>query len=101
MDVPFRTAFEALLIDRCLGLGALLLLVLAGLPGLLEFLPNFAQPVILIAGATLVAVAASFLLFFLVGLSKYRPLSLRFEIANLFFSPAQMPAFRRVSLRPL
>src|SRR5258707_1102831 len=77
---------KALLIDRCLGLGALLLLVLAGLPGLLEFLPNFAQPIILIAGATLVAVAALFLMFFLLGRSKYRMHSVRVEIAKMFFS---------------
>ena len=94
MDVPFRTAVEALLIDRCLGLGALLLLVLAGLPGLLEFLPNFAQPIILIAGATLVAVAALFLMFFLLGRSKYRMHSVRVEIAKLFFSVVRNASFR-------
>jgi uncharacterized membrane protein YbhN (UPF0104 family) len=73
----------------------LLLLVLAGLPGLLEFLPNFAQPIILIAGATLVAVAASFLLFFLLGRSKYRTHSVRVEIARLFFSAVRNAGFRR------
>jgi glycosyltransferase 2 family protein len=95
MDVPFRTAIEALVIDRCLGLGALLLLVLAGLPGFLEFLPNFAQPIVLIVGATLVAVAASFLLFFLVGRTKYRTHSVRVEIAKLFFSVVRNAGFRR------
>src|SRR5260221_2810586 len=52
MDVPFRTAVEALLIDRCLGLGALLLLVLAGLPRLLHCLSTFAHPTSFIARAT-------------------------------------------------
>src|SRR5260370_2891941 len=33
MDVPFRTAFEALFAGLCLALAALLLLVLACLPG--------------------------------------------------------------------
>src|SRR5258708_16746346 len=65
MDVPFRTAVEALLIDRCLGLGALLLLVLAWLPGLLEFLPEFPPPLILISGAPLASRPGLFLMFFL------------------------------------
>jgi glycosyltransferase 2 family protein len=98
MDVPFRTAVEALVIDRCLGLGALLLLVLAGLPGFLEFLPNLTQPIILIVGAPFVAVAASFLLFFLVGRTKYRSHSLRAEIAKLFFSVVRNAGFRRCFL---
>jgi glycosyltransferase 2 family protein len=97
MGVPFRTAVEAIVIDRCLGLSALLLLVLVGLPGFLELFPIFAQPTILIAGGTLVAVAASFLLFILVGRTKYRTHPLRVEIAKLF-SAVQTAGVRRCFL---
>src|SRR5262249_53841536 len=50
MDVPFRKALEALVIDRGFGFGALLLLVLAGRPGLLVPLPSFARPVLFFFG---------------------------------------------------
>src|SRR3984893_1681274 len=95
MDVPFRTAIEALLIDRCLGLGALLLLVLGGAAGLFAIFSHFRSPIILIARATLVAVGALFFLFFLVGRSKYRMNSVRVEIAKLFFSVVRNAGFRR------
>jgi glycosyltransferase 2 family protein len=97
MDVPFRKALEALVIDRCLGLGALLLLVLAGLSGLLNLLPRLTQPIIFIAGATLVAVIGSVLLFLLAGRTKDRAHSVRVEIANLYFV-IRSPGTRRYLL---
>ena len=84
-DVPFRKALEALVIDRCLGLGALLLLVLAGLSSFLDLLPSLAQPILFIAGATVAVVAGSVLLFLLVGRAKDRGHSARVEIAHLYF----------------
>jgi dTDP-4-amino-4,6-dideoxygalactose transaminase len=50
----------------------LLLLVLAGLPGLLDLLPKFAQPIIFLVGVTILAVAGSILLFLLIGRTRYR-----------------------------
>jgi uncharacterized membrane protein YbhN (UPF0104 family) len=97
IDVPFRKAFEALVIDRCLGLGALLLLVLAGLPGFLDLLPSFAQPTIVIAGATVAAVTGSVLLFLLVGRTTGRAHSVRVEIANLYLV-IRSPGTRRYFL---
>jgi uncharacterized membrane protein YbhN (UPF0104 family) len=85
IDVPFRKAIEVLVIDRCLGLGALLLLVLSGLSGFLDLLPSFTQPIIFIASATLAAVIGSMLLFLVVGRAKDRAHSVRAEIANLYF----------------
>jgi Lysylphosphatidylglycerol synthase TM region len=70
IDVPLRKALEALVIDRCLGLGALLLLVLVGLPGFLELLASLAQPIIFIAGATVTVVACSVLLLLLFSRTK-------------------------------
>ena len=98
MDLPFRKAVEALVIDRCLGLGALLLLVLVGLPSFLHLLPSFTQPIIYIAGLTVVALAGSILLFLLVGRTKYRTHSLRVEIANLYFAVVRNTGIRRYFL---
>jgi uncharacterized protein (TIRG00374 family) len=83
MDLPFRKAVEALVIDRGFGFGALLLLVVAGLPGFLDLLPSFAQPIIFLVGVTVLAVAGSILLFLLIGRTRYRGHSLRVEIVKL------------------
>jgi len=95
MNLPFRKAIEALLIDRCLGLGALLLLVLAGLPGFLELLPSFGQPIILVTAATVMAVAGSVLLFLFVGRTKYRTHFVRVEIARLYFAVVRNASVRK------
>jgi uncharacterized membrane protein YbhN (UPF0104 family) len=95
MNLPFRKAIEALVIDRCLGLGALLLLVLAGLPGFLELLPSFGQPIILVTAATVMAVAGSVFLFLLVGRTKYRTHFVRVEIARLYFAVVRNASVRR------
>src|SRR5215831_757019 len=95
IDVPFRKAVEALVIDRGLGLGALLLLVLAGLPGFLDLLPSFAQPIIFIIGATVLAVAGSILLFLLIGRTRYRGSSLRVEIVKLCDAVVRNATIRR------
>ncbi len=98
MDVPFRKAVEALVIDRGLGLGALLLLVMAGLPGFLDLLPSFAQPIIFIMGATVLIVAGSILLFLFVGRTRYRTHSLRVEIVKLYFAVIRNAGVRRCFL---
>jgi len=95
MDLPFRRAIEALVIDRCLGLGALLLLVLAGLPGFLELLPSFGQPIILFTATAVMAIAGSVLLFLLVGRTKYRTHFVRVEIARLYFAVIRNASVRR------
>lgn len=41
IGIPLRDAFKALVVDRCLGLGALLVLVALGLPILLQDFPAF------------------------------------------------------------
>jgi uncharacterized protein (TIRG00374 family) len=85
IEVPVRKALEALVIDRCLGLGALLLVVLAGLSGFLDLLPSFTQLTVFIAGVTLAAaVVGSVLLFLLAGRIQDRVHSVPVAIADLY-----------------
>jgi uncharacterized membrane protein YbhN (UPF0104 family) len=58
--IPGRTALQALLIDRGLGFAALFLLALAGLPGLRQLLPNFAdhRKIVLASGAIVLLAGA-------------------------------------------
>jgi glycosyltransferase 2 family protein len=81
-ELPFRKALEALIIDRGVGFGALLLLVLAGLPGFLDLLPSFAQPITFIVGGTILAVTASILLLLTIGRMRYRGHALYVEIVR-------------------
>lgn len=98
MELPFRKAVEALVIDRGVGFGALLLLVLMGLPGFLDLLPSFAQPIIFIVGVTVLAVAGSILLFLLIGRTRYRGSSLRVEIVKLCVAVVRNANVRRCFL---
>src|SRR2546422_2403091 len=59
LDIPVRKALKALIIDRCLGLGGLLVLVLSGLPGLLPLRPTFDdQKAVALTGAVIVLLAS-------------------------------------------
>jgi glycosyltransferase 2 family protein len=98
MELPFRKAVEALVIDRGVGFGALLLLVLMGLPGFLDLLPSFAQPIIFIVAVTVLAVAGSILLFLLIGRTRYRGSSLRVEIVKLCVAVVRNANVRRCFL---
>lgn len=69
-DVPLRTAFQAIVVDRCLGSIGLLLLALFGLPGLIVLLTGYELPVIAAAGAVLVAVGAVFAALLLVRAAR-------------------------------
>src|SRR5262245_17777862 len=59
-DVPLRTAFQAILIDRCLGLTGLFLLALFGLSSLLILLTGYSWQVIAIAGLAVISAAGIF-----------------------------------------
>ena len=97
-ELPFRKAVEALVIDRGVGFAALLLLVLAGLPGFLDLVPSFGQPIIFIVGISALAVAGSILLFLLVGRTRYRGHSLRVEIVKLCLAVVRNANVRRCFL---
>jgi glycosyltransferase 2 family protein len=97
-ELPFRKAVEALVIDRGVGFAALLLLVLAGLPGFLDLVPSFGQPIIFIVGISALAVAGSILLFLLVGRTRYRGNSLRVEIVKLCVAVVRNASVRRCFL---
>ena len=58
LDIPVRKALEALVIDRCLGLGGLLLLVLAGLPGLVQLLPTVEDQRTVVLGCAVMVLLA-------------------------------------------
>jgi uncharacterized protein (TIRG00374 family) len=97
IELPFRKAVEALIIDRGIGFGALLLLVLAGLRGFLDLLPSF-TPIIFIVGVAILAVAISILLFLLIGRMRYRAYSLGVEIVNLWAGAVRNANMRRCFL---
>ena len=94
-ELPFRKALEALVIDRGIGFGALLLLVLAGLPGFLDLLPSFARPITFIVGGTILAVAASILLLLTIGRMRYRGHALYVEIVRLWVAVVRNANVRR------
>jgi uncharacterized membrane protein YbhN (UPF0104 family) len=50
-DVPLRTALQAIVIDRCLGLVGLFLLALVGLPGLVVLLTGYDLKFVAFSGA--------------------------------------------------
>jgi uncharacterized membrane protein YbhN (UPF0104 family) len=60
MGIPVRKGFEALFIDRCLGFGALVLLVLVGVPWLPPLLPSFhvRKRIVLTSAAIVLVVSA-------------------------------------------
>ncbi len=84
VGIPLRQAFKALLVDRCLGFGALLLLVALGLPGLLQLIPNLEDriPRALI-WATIFLIAIVVFVILLLLPEKYRRHPVLTEIGEL------------------
>lgn len=65
IKVVVRTALEALLIDRCIGLLALLSIVLAGFPSLMHLLTNFPRQKVILMSCVAVAATAAIILLML------------------------------------
>jgi len=86
VGLPLRLAFKALFVDRCLGFGALLLLVALGLPNLVQLVPDLEEriPRGFVWGAAFLA-AISALLVLLLLPEKYRRHPVLAEIMYTWF----------------
>jgi uncharacterized protein (TIRG00374 family) len=85
IGIPLRDAFKALVVDRCLGLGALLMLVAIGLPILLRDFPAFRDrlSIPMIWAAMAVAVAVGLAVLYLIP-EKYRRHPVFSELRAMF-----------------
>jgi len=70
MDVPLRSAVQAIAIDRCLGLVGLFLLALVGLPSLGALLTGYDWQAVVIGGISLISVAGMIAVLGLVYLAR-------------------------------
>src|SRR5262245_6854437 len=70
MDVPLRTAVQAIVIDRFLGLLGLFLLALVGLPSLVSLLTGYDWQTVVIAGLSLGFVAGALMILALVNFAR-------------------------------
>lgn len=72
-NIPFRTGLNAIVIDRCLGALGLLLLALAGLPGLISLLTGFDWHVTAAAAGIAIALSGALTVFLLPRVAKGLP----------------------------
>lgn len=94
-QIPLRDAFKALFFDRCLGFGALLLLVVAGLPGLAKLVPGLVDRISsVLLWAAIFAGGAIALIVLLLVLRKYRRHPLLAEVAGLVQASIREPRVR-------
>jgi len=70
MDVPLRSAVQAIVIDRCLGLFGLFLLALVGLPSLVSLLTGYDWQAVAITGLSLILVASVIMIAILAYLAR-------------------------------
>ena len=97
-DTSFRQAIQALILDRSLGLGALLFLVLAGLSGSIALVPHIGQWVIAFICGAVALLSGLIVAFVLLGFTKYRAHTLRVEIINMWFAVIRSGGMRRCLL---
>jgi len=96
MEVPLRSAVQAIVIDRCLGLFGLFLLALAGLPSLVSLLTGYDWQIVAIAGASLIAVASAVMIPALVYLARrFRHVPFVAEVAALVSAVIRGGGIRR------
>jgi uncharacterized membrane protein YbhN (UPF0104 family) len=69
-DVPLRSAIQAIVIDRFLGLFGLFLLALVGLPGLVALLTGYHWQVVAVTGLCIAAVAGALALVIMMRLAR-------------------------------
>ena len=70
MEVPLRSAVQAIVIDRCLGLFGLFLLALVGLPSLVALLTGYDWQSIVIVGILLISAASAVVILALVHFAQ-------------------------------
>jgi uncharacterized membrane protein YbhN (UPF0104 family) len=97
-DMPWRTAVQAIVIDRCFGSVGLFLLALVGLPGLIGLLTGYDWRVIVAAGAIAVVLAGGLVAFLLLHFAKQPRTPFVGEIAALASTAIHNPAVRRCLL---
>jgi len=93
--VPFRTALQAIVVDRGLGSIALLLLALAGLPGLVVLLTGYDWHLVVVAGVGAAGLVAALVSVVLVHLAKGAGSSFLQELGKLLWAAAYEPEVRR------
>ena len=97
-DMPLRTALQAIVIDRCLGLIAHFLLALVGLPGLITLLTGYDWRVIVTVGTLTVLPVGAAAAFLLVYFAKQRRTPFGGEIAGLASTAVHNPEVRKCLL---
>jgi uncharacterized membrane protein YbhN (UPF0104 family) len=98
MDMPLRTALQAIVIDRCLGLIGHFLLALVGLPGLIGLLTGYDWRVIVTVGTVTVLPVGAAAAFLLVYFAKQRRPPFVGEIAGLASTAVHNPEVRKCLL---
>jgi hypothetical protein len=89
LGIPLGTALEALVIDRCLGLLALALLVLTGLPSFLDLAPGFTPLIVSAAVVGILGVLAVVALFLMLGRTRHRAHPVYIRVAELLTATMQ------------
>ncbi len=97
-DMPLRTALQAIVIDRCLGLIAHFLLALVGLPGLITLLTGYDWRVIVTVGTLTVLPVGAAAAFLLVYFAKQRRTPFGGKIAGLASTAVHNPEVRKCLL---
>jgi uncharacterized membrane protein YbhN (UPF0104 family) len=97
-DMPLRTALQAIVTDRCLGLIGHFLLALVGLPGLIGLLTGYDWRVIVTVGTVTVLPVGAAAAFLLVYFTKQRRPPFVGKIAGLASTAVHNPEVRKCLL---
>jgi uncharacterized membrane protein YbhN (UPF0104 family) len=95
LGISLSTAVTAIVIDRCLGLIALVLLVMTGFPGLLQIVPDFLAMIAILTTGVLVAAMIAGVIFNLLSQTRFRTQPGYIRLVELCKEVSTNPALRR------
>jgi hypothetical protein len=93
-NIPWRTALQAIVVDRGLGSMALFLLAVGGLPGLIGLLTGYDWRAVAVAGAVAVSLGTALAIFLVMYLAKRARSVFLAELLGLALAAIREPGIR-------